>query len=145
MHTSVCNKYYEIAELLLDNNANANVKNRSGGFALYTAINNGDLRMVKLLLKYNADVNLQYKDGTMSLHQAVCANCADNIKTELLRILLKHGADYTIKNNDNETPEELAIATGNIEAAELLRKFSINHTILKTAEQENSIAFDYEI
>ncbi|MHC4687433.1 MAG: ankyrin repeat domain-containing protein, partial [Planctomycetota bacterium] len=58
------NGYTEIVKLLLEKNADVNLKRTSDGLtALWMAAQDGHTEIVKLLLEKNADVNLKCTNG----------------------------------------------------------------------------------
>ena len=128
---------YNISELLLKRNANINAKDEEGWNTFLYASSFSDSKMIRLLLsnneelsksytkdnltglhlavifdnmrvvKYlvenaNIDINYQDKDGWTALHYA-----AYNKKNRIYNLLLRLGADISIKNNDNETADML--------------------------------------
>lgn len=59
----------------------------------------------------------RFMDGrTSALHEAAKAG-----RLEVVRLLIDHGADATLKNGDGRTPLELAISAGHEEVAAVLR------------------------
>ncbi len=108
----------------------------------------GDTKTVRALLKKGADPNLQNKFGQTSLHVAVGSGVVANVEAlvrtrrvdfslrddnghtalwiaaahgakELVRVMLRHGADPNVTNAGGETPLH---AAGNVEIARLLVK-----------------------
>ena len=60
----------EIAKLLLEEGANANLSNASGMTALMVAVVNDHLPLVKLLLESNADLTLRNKKNVTAVELA---------------------------------------------------------------------------
>lgn len=58
--------------------------------------------------------------GATALHQAVARD-----RKEIVSILLRHGADLTMKDNEGDSPYDFAVAIGRTEIAELLRSAAI--------------------
>jgi ankyrin repeat protein len=107
-------RHYKAAELLLDNGADVNVRDRYGLTPLEYC---SDVRCAKFLLKYGADMNM----GIRSLHSEVLkqliANGADvnardskgntplfQCNRATAEVLIKNGADVKIRNLKGETP-----------------------------------------
>lgn len=128
---------YNISELLLKHNANINAKDEEGWNTFLYASSFSDSKMIRLLLSHNEelsksytkdnltglhlavifdnmrvvkylvenaniDINYQDKDGWTALHYA-----AYNKKNRIYNLLIRLGADISIKNNDNETADML--------------------------------------
>ena len=63
LNSAAAGRHYEIAMLLLERDANPNIR-QEGDFApLHSAAMNGQTEMVKLLLQYGADKDLKSLDG----------------------------------------------------------------------------------
>ena len=73
---------------LLDHGASMNVRDASGGTALTTAIDSGNMDIARLLLARGADPNARYKDGTTPL-----MDLSATLTREAMCLLLVHGAD----------------------------------------------------
>jgi len=86
--------------------ADVNAANSFGETLLHKACLNNSIRiiLVKALLEHHADVNKVNNNGESPLHFAVRMS-----RDDLVVILLKHGADITIREKrGNKTPLELA-------------------------------------
>lgn len=69
----------------------------SGRTALHWSIHCLELSFAELLLSRSANVNASDEDGNAPLHNAIS-------KTELLKLLLDHGAAVDVANWDENTP-----------------------------------------
>jgi len=93
----------ELAKLLLDNNADPNIKCKDGLTALSrSVILNTNATILMLLSNKNINVNLADNTGNTALHNACLVK-----NMEALCLLLHYGVDSTIKNNDGLTAFEL--------------------------------------
>jgi len=93
LYNAIKDDNLEIADLLLQNKSDPNLKTSSGRTLLHTASTQGNLKLIQLLLTHTAHVNTQDNDGWTALHQAVyCKN------VEVVKLLLERNADYTIKS-----------------------------------------------
>ena len=82
----------------------------------HAALSN-DVKMINTLLELGADINRQNLSGFTPLHHAV------ELQSEAaIALLVVKGADTTIKNGRNLTPEEMASAFGLEKAAEALAR-----------------------
>ena len=76
--------------------------------ALFYAIKKGNVKYTAFLLGLKKiDPNLVDHDGNTALHQCVMRG-----QTEIVDILLKHGASVVVANDKGETPIELAMQYG---------------------------------
>jgi uncharacterized protein len=59
--------------------------------------------LARLLLEAGAEVDARYDGGSIALH--VAAMTGDE---ELIRLLLRSGADRTVRNDDGDRPQDVA-------------------------------------
>ena len=85
---------------MLEDGANPNIKNGSGGTPLVWAAYYGHTEMVKVLLEYGADPNMEDATGNTPLSLAYYGD------TEMVKVLLEYGADPNMKNKYGYTPRE---------------------------------------
>lgn len=90
------NIWPEVAEVLLEAGADLFVQDNAGN----TLLHGTDARLGcwPLFLSAGLDVNARNKWGETPLHRAECA--------ESVQLLMQHGADPTLRNNDGKTPAE---------------------------------------
>ncbi|NOY76196.1 MAG: hypothetical protein GXP32_10480 [Kiritimatiellaeota bacterium] len=95
----------EIISYLIDHGANVNFKNKDMHNALDYDIFYHDrkIELAETLLKHKIELNKRDYGGGTPLHNAVHKKCLAMVKW-----LLDHGADKTIKNNAGKTPLEVA-------------------------------------
>lgn len=86
MHHAVVEKKLLMAEVLIKNKANPNIRGKKGYTPLHLAVLLKDIRMVHLLLKYGADPNIQDDKELSPMDYTVIQ---ENYKISL--ILLMHG------------------------------------------------------
>lgn len=133
LHLAAGYNNFEVAEFLLENGADVNAQDKGGLIPLHNASSYGHLDIAALLLKHNTVVNATDKWGFTPLHEGRQSqfrfqsnesssfffnNCCISVKisaaqkgrTQLCSLLLAHGADPFMKNQENQTPIELASA-----------------------------------
>ncbi|CAF0874013.1 unnamed protein product, partial [Didymodactylos carnosus] len=105
LHLAAGYNNIEICEYLLENGADPNSQDKGGLISLHNAASYGHADISALLIKYNANVNATDRWGFTPLHEA-----ASKGRTQLCALLLAHGADPLIRNQENQTPYDLAVA-----------------------------------
>ena len=107
----------EIAQLLLDHNADPNLRNSNGTTPLMLAAGTGHVEIVELLIKRGADVYAAQPDhGSTALHFACMRNEPDCVAA-----LVQNGCDATIKDRHGRTGKQFAEMQGHVAVLERLR------------------------
>lgn len=122
-----------LIQALLDGHANINATDSNGTTALMAAVVNGEQEAVRLLLEHGADTRPKDKDSTMTISQGgstqtvpLTGRCAlqyafeMNENTEIMELLLDHGADVDVLDGDGQTPLIAAAGEGKVETVRLL-------------------------
>jgi len=112
------NGHTEVAAYLLKRGANVDARDINGRTALLYASSGPFPETVELLLNNGADVNLQ---GTTEGFTALMMAAAEG-QTEVVRLLLAHGARADILDRDGDTAEKFARERGQAGVLELLGK-----------------------
>lgn len=134
----------DIVKLLLNAKADPNILSSCNLYALSYAIGHGNNEIAELLLRANANPNLialaifynrldiiykliEYKANVNFDHPLIRAIL--NSRSEIVDILLNHGALINCVGQNGNTPLILAVDTENIEIVKLLlrHEISINH------------------
>ncbi|XP_047228404.1 poly [ADP-ribose] polymerase tankyrase-1-like isoform X2 [Girardinichthys multiradiatus] len=105
LHLAAGYNNLEVAEYLLEHGADVNTQDKGGLIPLHNAASYGHVDIAALLIKYDTCVNVTDKWAFTPLHEA-----AQKGRTQLCALLLAHGADPTMKNQEGQTPLDLATA-----------------------------------
>lgn len=115
-----CTPLYQAAEwdysgtalYLLDHGADPNIQSCGGEVPCSEAATHGNVFLLKALLDRGANPNTPDIIGDTALHMATLGRDTPE-QAECVRILLQHGANPRVKNEDGRTPLELAKKNGN--------------------------------
>ncbi|XP_075222552.1 tankyrase isoform X2 [Lycorma delicatula] len=125
LHLAAGYNNLEVAEFLLEHGADVNAQDKGGLIPLHNASSYGHLDIAALLIKFNTVVNATDKWGFTPLHEA-----AQKGRTQLSALLLAHGADPFMKNQEGQTPLDLASAE---DVRSLLQDAMASHPIPTTS------------
>jgi len=127
----------KICALLIENGGDTRLATVDGASPLHMAAACGHLEIIKLLTTRGAYVNSVDEEGDCALHYSVREGQRASVE-----LLVKHfGADHNLKNDDNETPLDLAIELGETAIADFLSKFNGMNL---TTEPEHRLYFGEE-
>jgi uncharacterized protein len=96
-------------------NVNAAAKNGLKVQALHAAVAGRNLEIVKAVLEAGGDPNAQQQAGFRPIHEA-----GANANRKLAELLLAHGADPSLPNDDGKTASDFAREKGHAEFADWL-------------------------
>lgn len=105
IHIASTKNSYELNDLL-SNNVNLNVYDQNGYTPImHSVIKNIQLDVIELFIRKGSNINLpsKKKSGNTVLHMACCLGYVD-----LVKVLLEHNPDLTIRNSSNLTPLMMA-------------------------------------
>jgi ankyrin repeat protein len=112
---------FEIVQLTIDANADTRLTNRFGGTALIPAAERGHVEIVReLLTRTDVDVNHINNLGWTALLEAIILSDGGERHQQIVQLLLDHGANITIADQNGVTPLEHARARGFQEIEQIL-------------------------
>lgn len=129
--------HIDIIKALIEAGAPVDVKNRDGKTALIHAVKANKASAVDALLGAGADPEAHLNDESWtSLHSA-----AEDTYVEVVRVLLKHGANVHAKDadNDNDTPLHVAVRQTGMEGAYEIVKALLRHDADESARNDNEL------
>jgi len=65
IHSAAAGNYTDIARMLIENNAQVNVRQQAGVTPLHSAAQNGNIDLLILLLEHGADINIRMEGGKL--------------------------------------------------------------------------------
>lgn len=97
--------YIDLLTLMLDAEVDPTVINRYGGTALIPASEHGDVETVQLLLeRTTVDVNHVNDLGWTALLEAIILGDGSKTQQQVVALLIKHGADIHLADDNGVTP-----------------------------------------
>jgi len=114
LHLAAKKGYVKAVKLLLDNNADVNVREVMEATPLHLAVLEDKVETVRVLIAYGADLDVKSSYLSTPLHNAALFG-----KVEIAKLLLENGADVNAKNNYGITP--LKAATTSLEDENFMR------------------------
>jgi ankyrin repeat protein len=112
----------EILRLTLAAGADLRSTNRYGGTALIPAAHHGHVETVRELLKTKIDVDHVNRLGWTALLEAIILGDGGAAHTEIVRLLVAHGAKLQLADGQGVTPLAHAQARGQKAIADILRR-----------------------
>ncbi|MBU8878171.1 ankyrin repeat domain-containing protein [Bacillus sp. FJAT-29790] len=105
--------YIDILKLTIEAGADPAITNRYGGTALIPASEHGYVDVIKELLTHtDIDVNHVNNLGWTALIEAIILNDGDEKQQQTVQLLIEHGADVNIPDNNKVTPLQHAHVKG---------------------------------
>ena len=115
------NGHTEVAQLLLNHEAEINRASEDGGTALHIACEKGHVATAEVLLDMGADINTADGKGRSPLYAACWGGDADKRpQLDVARLLLERGADVNQARNDGTTALYIVCQNGYVDTARLL-------------------------
>ena len=109
----------DILLLLLEHDAEVDIRNVNGWTSLHCASSSGTLSAGKCLLDHGADINAREVDGWTPLYTCVLHATSERY-VEFAQMLLERGAVIDARDNRGRTSLHVAAEEGRIQAARLL-------------------------
>ncbi|XP_044739630.1 serine/threonine-protein phosphatase 6 regulatory ankyrin repeat subunit C-like [Chrysoperla carnea] len=119
LHFAVYNGYSQVVEVLLEYNANVNVREKKNlETPLHMSARRKNVEICEMLLNKGDDVDAGERNGLTALHIATLEG-----SNEIVKLLLERGAEVDSKTKYNITPLYLSAQRGQQEIIETLLKF----------------------
>ncbi len=115
---SVVDGNVAVISQLLDAGADANARDRNLETPLHAAAREHRVEVAELLLRSGAQVDAQDSNGNSPLFRAVFCSRG---RGEMIRLLLAHSAQKSLKNKYGVSPEELAKTIANYDVLQFFR------------------------
>ena len=105
--------YLDILKLTIQAGADPTIVNHYGGTALIPAAEHGHVEVIEELLN-DTTINVNHVNllGWTALMEAIILNNGNPIQQTVVQLLIDHGADVNIPDNDNVTPLQHAKKQG---------------------------------
>jgi ankyrin repeat protein len=120
LHRSITKGFDRISEVLIKNGVNVNARDKNGQTALHYAAFYGNIVVAELLLDKGADIHISDNYGNQALWTAVFNDKGFGKRLEIIKILVKKGAEIGHRNNAGKTPLDFATSNKYIKVVELL-------------------------
>lgn len=113
----------EIVKLMVEAGADTRITNRFGGTALIPAADRGHVEIVEYLLQHS-DVDIDHVNnlGWTALLEAVILGDGGVNHTQIVKLLVSHGADVNLADSDGVTPLQHAKRHGYTEMISILEQ-----------------------
>ncbi|MFC9541067.1 ankyrin repeat domain-containing protein [Lysinibacillus sp. NPDC056959] len=113
--------YLDILKMTIQADADPKITNRYGGTALIPAAEHGHIEVIKeLLTNTQIDVNHVNHLGWTALMEAIILNDGNLTQQKTIQLLIEHGADVNIADDNNVTPLQHAKKRGFKEIEKIL-------------------------
>ena len=96
--------HQDIVQYLLNHGADVTLLDNHHNSALTVAAFHGHVNVVQLLLEHDADVHYLDNEGRTPLHDAVWGHRFTADRLQIVRLLLKHGANPNARSHELQTP-----------------------------------------
>lgn len=124
LYLAAARGYEKICALLMENGADSRLATLEGSTPVHIAAAGGHMEVLKVLTSHGAFVNVADEEGDTPLHYAVREG-----QVSAVELLAKHlGADPALKNEDLESPLDLAQEFGETTIIDILTKLNGNTT-----------------
>lgn len=117
MSAALYNKRIDLIPVLIAHGYNI----LTDGTSLRQAVSDRQYKAIQLYLASGIDVNFYVKDMVYPYNTSPVGVAAQNNDIELVKLLVQHGADLTIKNSYGERPYNYAVENKNLEMMQFIQ------------------------
>ena len=149
LRIAVINNRTETIKVLLAAGADGTIADKKGWTPLMSAVNKGSIELTTLLASDKKAINVQGKNGSTALHTTVkkSSKGGDKLQAKIAQILVRHGANPNLQNNEGDTAIHTAVLNNRFETFKALLAAGADTTIadkkgwtpLMSAAQKGSI------
>lgn len=141
LHLACQNSHRDVIQFLLSKKVKVNACDDNGVTALHISVLNQDIKTTQILLTSSEmDINCKGPKGFTPLH--IAAHKGDMALTLLL---LAHGADANIVNDNKDMPSNVAHKNHHESVANILEQFLISQEGVKLAHTLNYVDFSSKV
>jgi len=130
LYIAAARGFDKICTFLVENGADTRLATLEGATPTHIAAAGGYTEVIKTLVSHGAFVNIVDEEGDCPLHYAIREG-----KQDMVEILVKYcGADFNLKNEDKESPLDLAIE---LQEKNIVKFFSGTNNVKPTAMESS--------
>ena len=114
----------DLMRVLLDHGANRNARDNRGNTVLHLAASEGHLDAARMILELGVDVDPKNNEGLTPFLRA--SQGMREGHRVIMQLLLRHDADYTVRDNRGNTALHLAASEGRLDVASMLLELGVD-------------------
>lgn len=120
LHRAVKAQHLDLARMLIEAGADIDAKTKDGETALTFALWNEDFDFAEYLVSRGCELNYEYLNTETGQHTTPVIETASWKQYDLIKMMVKHGADLNLASGNGFTPLNVAVSEGEWKMADLL-------------------------